>query len=316
MFLSTYAAKATEIFDKHHKITPKQKSALDDVVKQRKPFHTPETEEESDLAFGTSLKSMKDPTNEDEDNSHERSIEIDRTISAATDDGLEDGYEFSLRNSFHTVQTNSNNNSNMISKIERGKTNLLKAKTSSQLLSLVSSEVLDDKDKIASFISQLKSGEVATKETTEFRQRRLTYSQQTVEDEPSPMKQTPRVPKSRTTIFASSEIGVVQEKKPPFPNHILGTYSCHGIEPGLDENEPIHEKINQDRGCVVYPYNARKNEALFMVMDGHGEHGDKVSEFVMRQVRAETEVSVITLNPNFFFFSLFRLLFPWKKTPN
>jgi hypothetical protein len=261
---------------------------------------------------------MKDPTNEDEGNSHERGIEIDRTISAATDDGIEDGYEFSLRNSFHTVQANPNNNTNMISKIERGKTNLLKAKTSSQLLSLVSSEVLDDKDKIASFISQLKSGEVATKETTEFRQRRLTYSQQTVEDEPSPMKQTPRVPKSRTTIFASSEIGVVQEKKPPFPNHILGTYSCHGIEPGLDETEAIHEKINQDRGCVVYPYNARKNEALFMVMDGHGEHGDKVSEFVMRQVRTETRTNsfsfVITLNPTLLLSSsLSDCCFPGKR---
>lgn len=149
---------------------------------------------------------------------------------------------------------------------------------------MVSENVLDDKEKIATFINQLKAGDIQTKGLTEFRQRRLTYSQQTVTDEPSPVK-TPRPPKSRTTIFASSEIGVVQEKKPPFPANILGTYSCHGIEPSLDDTETIHEKINQDRGCIVYPYNSKKNEALFMVLDGHGEHGDKVSEFVMRQVR-------------------------------
>ncbi len=206
--------------------------------------------------------------------SNERSITVDRTASAATED---DDYEFSLRHSFTVAAPTT------ISKIEK-KNNLLKAKTSSQLLELVSNEVLEDHGKIDLFISQLKAGEVQTKQLTEFRQRRLTYSQQTVEEEPpSPTARAPRTPKTRTTIFASSEIGVVQEKKPPFPPTILGTYSCHGIEPGIDD-ETIHEKINQDRGCVVYPYNSKKNEALFMVLDGHGEHGDKVSEFVMRQV--------------------------------
>lgn len=206
--------------------------------------------------------------------SNERSITVDRTASAATED---DDYEFSLRHSFTVAAPTT------ISKIEK-KNNLLKAKTSTQLLELVSNEVLEDHGKIDLFISQLKAGEVQTKQLTEFRQRRLTYSQQTVEEEPpSPTARAPRTPKTRTTIFASSEIGVVQEKKPPFPPAILGTYSCHGIEPGIDD-ETIHEKINQDRGCVVYPYNSKKNEALFMVLDGHGEQGDKVSEFVMRQV--------------------------------
>ncbi|KAJ1393681.1 phosphatase 2C-like domain-containing protein, partial [Ochromonadaceae sp. CCMP2298] len=43
-------------------------------------------------------------------------------------------------------------------------------------------------------------------------------------------------------------------------------------------------KINQDRGCVVYPYNGKKDEALFIVLDGHGDQGDLISEFVMRQI--------------------------------
>lgn len=35
---------------------------------------------------------------------------------------------------------------------------------------------------------------------------------------------------------------------------------------------------------MVYPYNSSTREAMFMVLDGHGEQGDKVSEFAMRQV--------------------------------
>ena len=62
---------------------------------------------------------------------------------------------------------------------------------------------------------------------------------------------------------------------------------CKGIEPGEDEDgeDAVHDKINQDRGCVVYPYRSSEEEALFMVLDGHGEQGDRISEFVMRQVR-------------------------------
>jgi serine/threonine protein phosphatase PrpC len=55
-----------------------------------------------------------------------------------------------------------------------------------------------------------------------------------------------------------------------------------GIEPDADSPDGIHEKINQDRGCVVYPFNSA--DAVFIVLDGHGEQGDRVSQFVMTQV--------------------------------
>ena len=321
----------------------------------------------------TSSETKKDPPEEDPDHalaqrvlaslSQDESSLLEKVSSeplypsikhAATDD--ENDYEFAMRQSFN-MNLGDSHPSGMLSKIERP-TNLLKAKTSTQLLSLISDEVLDDKDKIANFISQLKAGEVQTKISTEFRQRRLTYSQQTdidgnattttvaesnvasnsnismmngtagvtvgsastnnisalkkikeeKESASTPTKAPPVASapsssvltrkqsvagatvapvalKNRTSIFASSEIGVVQEKKPPFPIEYLGTYSCHGIEPSPNEEDGIHEKINQDRGCIVYPYHSNRNEALFMVLDGHGEHGDKVSEFVMRQVR-------------------------------
>jgi hypothetical protein len=184
---------------------------------------------------------------------------------------------------------------------------LMRARTSSQLVDMAKDSVQEDQQRIADFIKQIKAGEVQTQTTSEFRARRLTYSVKT-EDDMAPS--TPVNPfgggspsikadpgsgsrkqstmrQVRTTIFASSEIGTVTEKPPPFPDSVLGTYSCHGIEPAHDDGETVHEKINQDRGCVVCPYNSKRNEALFMVLDGHGSEGDKVSEFVMRQVRSQ-----------------------------
>ena len=51
----------------------------------------------------------------------------------------------------------------------------------------------------------------------------------------------------------------------------------------------VKHKINQDRGCVAYPYNGSTQQALFMVLDGHGAEGDLVSEFVMRQIVVSLE---------------------------
>jgi hypothetical protein len=99
---------------------------------------------------------------------------------------------------------------------------------------------LDDQDKISSFISQLKKGDIATnKKTSEFRKKRLTYEHiptgSPLERESSPVPKVIATPVSkekakpkRTAIFASSEIGVRQDKKPPFVSSLMGTFSCHG----------------------------------------------------------------------------------------
>lgn len=116
-----------------------------------------------------------------------------------------------------------------------------------------------------------------------FRKRRLTMA-----DSKSPATFESVAFPRRATIFASSEIGEISEVPPPFPTDILGTYSCHGIEPVYgddDEEVGVAKKINQDRGCVVYPFNRSRAQALFMVMDGHGSDGNLVSEHVMRKVR-------------------------------
>ncbi|CAN0246362.1 unnamed protein product [Hapterophycus canaliculatus] len=70
----------------------------------------------------------------------------------------------------------------------------------------------------------------------------------------------------------------------------VGTYSCHGVEPSYNiaggEDDGVTAKINQDRGCVVYPFNEDAKHALFSVFDGHGEHGDVVSHFVMHELQS------------------------------
>ena len=97
----------------------------------------------------------------------------------------------------------------------------------------------------------------------------------------------------------------------PFPRHIVGTFSCHGMEPvydsdyddNSDDDEEDDEqdangggnnnttnnntsiaKINQDRGGIIYPYANSHNMALFAVYDGHGEGGELVSQFALGEV--------------------------------
>mmetsp|Transcript_43267 Transcript_43267/g.63466 ORF Transcript_43267/g.63466 Transcript_43267/m.63466 type:complete len:489 (+) Transcript_43267:202-1668(+) len=93
---------------------------------------------------------------------------------------------------------------------------------------------------------------------------------------------------SITKTFQSHEIGDVPAKPQPFPLEVVGTYSCHGIEPSWDD-DGYTAKINQDRGCVAYPYAESDLTGFFAVFDGHGEQGDKVSQFVVDAVQKRLE---------------------------
>ena len=164
---------------------------------------------------------------------------------------------------------------------------VVRGRTSTEIVEEIN-DMMKSSERIASFISQIKDGEILTKNASEFRARRLTYAQQVSNGVGSP---SPTSSKKRTTIYASSELGVSQKKKPPFPPQYMGTYSCHGVEPFQDDEgeSGTVEKINQDRGCVVYPFRNSMQEALFMVLDGHGHEGDQVAEFVMRQMVVSLE---------------------------
>jgi hypothetical protein len=102
---------------------------------------------------------------------------------------------------------------------------------------------LDDQDKISSFISNLKNkDETGAKpnKASAFRKKRLTYehipsagdkvkeTSSQKKDVPVPMPKQDKVKPKRTCIFSSSEIGVRQDKKPPFVSSLMGTFSCHG----------------------------------------------------------------------------------------
>lgn len=90
-------------------------------------------------------------------------------------------------------------------------------------------------------------------------------------------------------LLRSPEMGVVRKKADlPFPLEVVGTYSCHGVEPGLSYGE-TSAKINQDRGAVCFPFADRDDVAMFSVFDGHGVCGDKVSHFAMNTVQVLLE---------------------------
>lgn len=176
---------------------------------------------------------------------------------------------------------------------------MLRVKTNVDLLESLDQSTMesDNEVKLSTFMKTL-NAEDADKNTrtSQFRKRRLTYSQR-VYGANEAVEPDRRERTKRTSIYASTEIGVRQEKVPPFPDNYMGTFSCHGIEPG--DNDEVYDKINQDRGCVVYPYNSSMTECLFIVLDGHGEQGDKVSEFVMRQVVISLEKhSHILMDPS------------------
>lgn len=110
---------------------------------------------------------------------------------------------------------------------------------------------------------------------TSFRRRRLTFATQGNIPPHTPLCQI------QQRVFRSLEIGDVPKVPLPFAEDVVGTYSCHGIEPAYEGPRPFVAKINQDRGVCVYPFAGDERMALFAVFDGHGEFGDKVSEFAM-----------------------------------
>lgn len=95
---------------------------------------------------------------------------------------------------------------------------------------------------------------------------------------PAPYGTPTGTPKPHTglthfSVPGSPEMGVIKPKALlPFTVESVGTYSCHGVEPGIRQGE-TSAKINQDRGCVCFPFgsdSATKTMTLMCVFDGHG----------------------------------------------
>ena len=86
----------------------------------------------------------------------------------------------------------------------------------------------------------------------------------------------------------------------PFPRHVVGTYSCHGVEPIYDQDSADEygsstnvvksmAKINQDRGGVAFPYANCPRTALFAAYDGHGYGGELVAQYALHEVPKRLE---------------------------
>jgi len=129
----------------------------------------------------------------------------------------------------------------------------------------------------------------AAKDGSNFRARRLSVTDPNADDAAEKLANasvggtsSPAASRGRR-MSMSPEMGQKSATEPPFTIGAVGTFSCHGVEPGQRQGE-TNAKINQDRGSVTYPLGKENNYALFCVFDGHGANGDKCSQFINAKV--------------------------------
>ena len=96
----------------------------------------------------------------------------------------------------------------------------------------------------------------------------------------------------------ASETESFKATKQLLPEEVCGNLTNHGLAPGPDGIGM--GKINQDRGLVAYPLAGDDQQGLFCVFDGHGKHGEKVSEFAANTTLATTSASVTPRRRIFF----------------
>ena len=93
----------------------------------------------------------------------------------------------------------------------------------------------------------------------DFRRRRLSVTDQDQMEAQlaaasvSGSSSTPGQRQRRISISMSPEMGQKPKVALTFPVELVGTFSCHGDEPGRMAGQ-THAKINQDRGCVASPF--------------------------------------------------------------
>lgn len=109
--------------------------------------------------------------------------------------------------------------------------------------------------------------------------RDVDVSAQKVEEEAPAAPSFPRRPSqvAPASMTKSVEMGQEESVAHPINLQICGSFSCHGME---DDKG----KTNQDCACVAYPLKKDEEASFFLVLDGHGEQGDIVSNALMWQV--------------------------------
>jgi len=82
---------------------------------------------------------------------------------------------------------------------------------------------------------------------------------------------------SSSGMIKAVEMGDEDDSAAPLLTDCCGIFSCHGID-------EAHDKVNQDCACVAYPLKGDASAGLFVVLDGHGEKGDVVSNELLQQI--------------------------------
>lgn len=108
-------------------------------------------------------------------------------------------------------------------------------------------------------------------------------------------------PRWKTRHHHPSDGERADEKNLPFQRDVVGTFSCHGVEPIYDDEDDDDDdnygyddeakpptmaaKTNQDRGGIAFPYGNSNRTALFAVYDGHGQGGELVSQYSLHEIQ-------------------------------
>lgn len=94
-----------------------------------------------------------------------------------------------------------------------------------------------------------------------------------------------------SVIHKAPEFTVSAAVGSPFDTSVIGTLTRHGIAPVPTRmaGSISKAKINQDRGMCCFPFNGTHNQALLCVFDGHGQAGERVSEWCTQQLPARLE---------------------------
>eukprot|EP00966_Prymnesium_polylepis_P235736 5451849-Prymnesium_polylepis.1 len=95
-------------------------------------------------------------------------------------------------------------------------------------------------------------------------------------------------PRKRRNSFTAVETKeqMEPENKMPISQLKVGFHSNKGYKPS---GRGQTESINQDRGVIAFPLSNSERQMFLGVFDGHGKHGEKVSEFSAFTMLAEFE---------------------------
>ena len=142
----------------------------------------------------------------------------------------------------------------------------------------------------------------ATGASTGFKIKTVSFDRESEDVVPTPTRERKRPTQQPRTAAAhakaqllngNASVAISQEMGADLSDlsiseDVVGSYSCHGMEPG---DEGHVDKINQDCACCGHPFADLERTALFCVYDGHGKCGHEVSQECMHTIYQSLEIA-------------------------